>query len=308
MNAERIHALHFEIQKTFKDLKSKESDLIHLLQQMDREFGYKLLGYASLWEYAVKGLSMTESQASTYIVVSRRSMQIPALNQALASGDLSVSKAKRIASAIQYGEAEEWIEKAKTLSQKELEREIFRCAPQGHLDPKMRQPDRLYRITLSVTDQFLNQLDEASELLGEITREIALEKILKEFLDKKDPVRRAERARAGEKSKGPTKGSLDFFAPQSPTQSSMNEPSSRKVPEKHSRYIPQSIQNMVHLRDRGRCQHQLPNGELCKSRRGIHLHHIECFVTEGSHDPENLRTYCGNHHRLIHFQEELRLA
>ncbi len=71
MNITRIHALHTEIQKVVEQIKSKEFRLIQLLQQLDREFGYKALGYASLWEYAVRGLGMTESQASSYIAVSR---------------------------------------------------------------------------------------------------------------------------------------------------------------------------------------------------------------------------------------------
>jgi len=309
MNITRIHALHAEIQKVFEHIKSQEFKLIQLLQQLDREFGYKALGYASLWEYAVRGLGMTESQASSYIVVSRKAMQVPALGRAIEAGELSVSKAKRITSAIHFGNAEVWIEKARSLTQRELEREIFRADPQTHLDPKLRQKDRLYRMVLSVTDQFLTQLEDAQELMGENNREVALERILEDYLDKKDPVRKAERARrksetqapVDERRKGDLKVSLSLFS----GDSTQPEPShsSRNV----QRRVPAAIQHLIHLRDRGVCQHFFPDGRKCQSRRGIHLHHEHEFGAGGGHEPSNLRTYCRAHHQLIHFQRDMRL-
>ncbi len=298
MNITRIHALHAEIQKVVENIKSQEAKLIQLLQQLDREFGYKALGFASLWEYAVRGLGMTESQASSYIAVSRKATQVPALGRAIEAGELSVSKAKRITSAIHFGNAEVWIEKAQSLTQRELEREIFRADPQTHLDPKLRQKDRLYRMVLSVTDQFLTQLEDAQELMGENNREVALERILQDYLDKKDPVRKAERA----KRKSETQAPVDEKRKGDSAQS-LPSHSSRNV----QRRVPAAIQHLIHLRDRGVCQHFFPDGRKCQSRRGIHLHHEHEFGAGGGHEPSNLSTYCRAHHQLIHFQRDMRL-
>src|SRR4051812_32448144 len=96
MNAEKIFALDSEIRTTYESFQKNELKLLELFQEMNLLSGFHLLGFASLWEYAVKGLQMTESQASAYITVARKAMEVPALEAALQSGDLTVSKAKRI--------------------------------------------------------------------------------------------------------------------------------------------------------------------------------------------------------------------
>jgi len=345
MNSKQIHVLDGKIRTSFKRLKQNESELIELLQEMDQLMGYKLLGYASLWEYAVKALEMTEGQASAYITVSRKALEVRALDAALKSGELSVSKAKRVTALIHPGNAKEWIEKAKNLTQNELDRERWRFTSNDHLNPEMRarmqaSGGQLYRVTLAVSGEFLNMLDEAQELLEIGSREIALEKVLADYLDKHDPVRRAERAAKKRKahnvgSELPTEEPAQVGGEQSSKNQNQrisktsdstflrNEDDKSTNPgnssesalgwrenkrfKKAKSNIPRRIINQVHLRDRGRCQYRLPSGQLCQSRRGIHVHHLVPRIAGGRNEPENLLTLCASHHRLHHFLDELRL-
>ena len=337
MNSKEIHLLDSKIRSSFKRLKQNEAELITLLQEMDQLMGYKLLGYASLWEYAVKALQMTEGQASAYITVSRKALEVRALDAALKSGELSVSKAKRVTALIHPGNAKEWIEKAKNLTQNELDRERWRFASNDHLDSEMRaraqvSGGQLYRITLAVSADFLNFLDEAQELMEIGSREIALEKVLADYLDKHDPVRRAERAarKRGIQDSGnelsmevPAKRRAEpnsnisnstFLRNEDDKSTHERESSSNSAKGSDTRRfkkaksnIPRRIINQVHLRDRGRCQYRLPSGQLCQSRRGIHVHHLVPRIAGGKNEPENLLTLCASHHRLHHFLDELRL-
>jgi predicted restriction endonuclease len=55
------------------------------------------------------------------------------------------------------------------------------------------------------------------------------------------------------------------------------------------------VRTIVLDRDRRRCA--VPG---CSGRFWLHLHHLQPFSLDGSHDPTNLLTLCACHHRLIH--------
>jgi len=82
------------------DLKSCEAKVIHCLQEVDRFLVHRFVGYNSLYQYALHSLKLTEHQAYTYICVARKSAELPELQAAIESGDLSVSKARRVTAVI----------------------------------------------------------------------------------------------------------------------------------------------------------------------------------------------------------------
>ena len=69
-----------------------------------------------------------ESHAYAFITVSRKAVEVPELKTAIASGTLNLSTAKRVVSVIERSNQKEWIRKASTLSQRNLEREVVRQA------------------------------------------------------------------------------------------------------------------------------------------------------------------------------------
>jgi 5-methylcytosine-specific restriction endonuclease McrA len=93
-----------------------------------------------------------------------------------------------------------------------------------------------------------------------------LEAALDALLEKKDPVKKAERTRL------------------------------RKVRATTATLtMPASIRHEVNLRDRGKCQ--FPG---CTHTRYVDLHHIIPRSQGGAHTADNLITLCSAHHRIWH--------
>jgi hypothetical protein len=59
--------------------------------------------------------------------------------------------------------------------------------------------------------------------------------------------------------------------------------------------IPPAIRRLVLRRDHGRCV--VPG---CRHAIHVDLHHLDTRAEGGQHDPENLVTLCGAHHRALH--------
>lgn len=91
-----LRNIHLDCINAVQELKSKEANLILALQEVDAFLVYRNLGYSSLFRYCVDALALTESQAVMYISVARKSKKLPALQKALESGEVSVSKVSRV--------------------------------------------------------------------------------------------------------------------------------------------------------------------------------------------------------------------
>lgn len=59
--------------------------------------------------------------------------------------------------------------------------------------------------------------------------------------------------------------------------------------------IPPAVRRGVLRRDQHRCQ--VPG---CRHTAFVDVHHIQTRASRGKHDPENLLTLCGAHHRAVH--------
>src|SRR4051812_33095435 len=95
MHDKSLHSQALEIVGRYKKL---EAELLDILQKIDEKKIFYELGYTSLFDYAVKGLGLSESVSYNFISVARKSKAAPALKIAIASGKLTVSKAAKITS------------------------------------------------------------------------------------------------------------------------------------------------------------------------------------------------------------------
>ena len=118
------HPLHAKAIHLSKEFKRVEADLVDVLQKIDEQKIFRKMGFASLFVYATKSLGLSESVAYGLISVSRKSKEIPELKVAVSQGTLSLTQAKRITSVLTKENAPELIEKAKTMSQREIERVV----------------------------------------------------------------------------------------------------------------------------------------------------------------------------------------
>jgi hypothetical protein len=69
----------------------------------------------------------------------------------------------------------------------------------------------------------------------------------------------------------------------------------RGSPARAAQDVPPAVRRAVLRRDRRRCR--VPG---CTHARFVDVHHVQSKAEGGNHDPENLVTLCGAHHRAIH--------
>ena len=140
---DEIIELHERNLALFGKFRDYEGKLIDSLQEFDKSRGVEALGYASLYRYCVDGLGMSEGQAYTFIRVSRKSVEVPELKQAVQEQEMNITNARVISSVINKQNKEEWIEKGKTMPKAQLEREVAK------VNPKAAKPDRIIPINES---------------------------------------------------------------------------------------------------------------------------------------------------------------
>jgi hypothetical protein len=68
--------------------------------------------------------------------------------------------------------------------------------------------------------------------------------------------------------------------------------------ESGSRHIPAAVRREVWIRDGGRCQFRLENGEICGSTHRLQFDHVHPFALGGESTARNLRLACAAHNLL----------
>jgi len=278
-----VEAIHERALKVANSFQKAETELLEVLLKVEDHAVCRKLGYSSLFQYCVSCLKLSENNAFNLITVVRKSRTVPKLKEAVVSGEITLSKARRIAPVITSANQEEWIEKAKVLPQRLLEKAIVKEKPQELVPEKItyKQENRI-ELKCGISEELLKQIERAKDLLSQklkkpVTLEETLDFAFKEFLEKNDPVLRAER---NLKSLGTCRV--------------------ESLKDGKRVALPVQVKHQVNHRDQGQCTFILPNKERCQEGRWIELHHKLPVSHGGSHHPENIATLCYQHHALHH--------
>jgi len=96
------------------------------------------------------------------------------------------------------------------------------------------------------------------------------------YLERHDPVKKAERAQARKTTPTLSQGKVSA-----------------------GRYIPAKVAHQVSLRDRGQCTFTGAHG-ICRESRWTDVHHVTPVSQGGTSVLDNLTTLCASHHRYLH--------
>ena len=284
-----IHQKALEVATRFK---RAESDLISVLQEVESARVFVKLGFTSMFNYCVKALGLSESVAANFIAVARKAREVPVLQSAIQSGNLSVSKARKIPPVLTLANQDEWVEKATLLPTRELEREVARVAPEEAAPERMRfVSDTRLELRLGISKELEEKLKRVQDLESQRTGratsfEDAIESMAAVYLESKDPVKRAERVMKRKKESNENNAAACVTV-------THNGPESPET-------IPSIRRHQVQLRDGGRGGHFDKQGERCRNRRWLDVHHVRPRSEGGDHRLENLITLCSAHHRAEH--------
>ncbi len=271
MNAALLHQQAISLSKTCKP---SESELLGILSEMQKRNAFRGLHYPNLFVYCTQDLGLSEAQAGYFSKVATKSLDVPALREAIDNGTISLSQARRVVTVITPQNSLEWIEKASTLSQRELERQVTVANPKAIIRERIRPvaPQRS-ELRVGISVELEKKLQRIREVLAQnkkhtVTLQEALGEMADLFLKHKDPVEKAKRARP---AKAPFSGRLTA-----------------------------AVRHEVNQRDQGKCQATLPNGNRCNSAFWVEQHHIKSKSYGGPNTPSNLTTLCSQHHKMQH--------
>ena len=268
---------------------------MQVLQEIDLHKTFRVLGYNSLFDYAVRRLELSESIAYAFINVSRKAKEVPELKTAIQSGELSVFKARKITSVITPKNAKDWLNKAKVLTQQKLEKEVIKIAPKETTPERVRYvTEERLKLELGVSEDLHRDIKRVQDLLCQrlrraVTIEETMQYMVSLFLEKNDPVRKAKRV-TEKKDPSVSQNKLK----------STNQNANHRFLRTVRKPIPTEVKHRVLLRDQGQCTFHYATGERCAQKRWVDFHHILPKVGGGQDSLENLRTLCHHHHRAMH--------
>lgn len=312
--------LHEKALETAKNYLKAESDLIEILQAVDDCRGYRTLGHRSLFEYVTVTLKLSENVAYNLITVSRKSNEVPALQEKIKAKEITLSSAKVIASVLTPANQEKWLVAASTLSKRELEKEIVKELPELKIKEREKQVSaNCVELRLGISEKLHRKLKRVQDLVSTRKKKPAnleetLEVLLELYLEKEDPVRKAERVKEKQIKKESEIEIKNLIQPENQDRArcpAVNRAKDKPVtaqsslPVKNSRYIPAKLKHEITLRDQARCTHET-GGKRCEEKRWLDIHHILPVTRGGKHTRDNLTTLCKGHHLMLHFMEEIR--
>lgn len=178
-----------------------EFALLDAIMEVDQHRVFKRFGITHLTPYCIKKLRLSQEVAACFVRVARKSVSVPQLREAVRDGRITISAAKAVASVITPENQEIWIEKASTLTRSELEREMAAAFPRASKPEKAWavNADRVrmeFELTHEEMEMFKRAQDLASRSLGHAASLAETQvMLLKLYLDKKDPVKKADRHR-----------------------------------------------------------------------------------------------------------------
>lgn len=286
MSFEKLHERALELVRNFQ---RDESELISILQQVEQGKGFKRLGFTSLYQYATVGLKLSESHSYALITVSRKAKLIPELKEAISNGTINSSQARRITSVITPENKDEWIDKAASLKQRDLEKSVVTVKPKEAVKETMNfvASDRV-KLVCGISEKLMKEIERAKDIHAQKTKkapslEETLEEMVELYLKKHDPVKKAQRVLA---------------KPEKLSSSRVNHKQSRRQP------IVARTKHEVIKRDQGQCNHRDKNGRRCEQKRWLDVHHRVPVSQGGTNQLDNLVTLCKTHHS---FQHQLQL-
>jgi len=262
-------ALDFKAKGLARDYQRTEGELLEVLMQMRRTKSFLALGYSGAFDYVVRALRLSEAQAYYFKKVAEKAEAVPELKTAIDEGVLTLSQARRIVTVVTPQNSAAWIEKAATVPQKQLEKEVAAENPNAKITERVRPVSKgLSELRVALTEEMEVDLKSLKDTLMQKTnRPVSMSEVLAWAMrvcrEKHDPNRKAQR---------------------------MVSSGKRTANVKHE----------VRYRENGQCSFVGAAGIRCRATTFLDHHHKIPVARGGSNDVANLTLLCRAHHRYHH--------
>ncbi|MBW7875898.1 MAG: HNH endonuclease [Candidatus Cloacimonetes bacterium] len=287
--------IHQKLVQAVKNLRKNEAEILDLIAQADQTRDFlMLMQYPSLFSYCVKEVGLTDAEAYNFLALYKKSKEIPALTEAIQSGEVSVSKLRHVCPVINQENQKLWIEKAKSETNKKLIDEVAKVSPYTKKREVVKPAgEGMKRLSLDVSPELMQTLVRIQEVLKLDNLTQVIEVAANETLERRDPVKKADRAEARAKKKEANNETGEIC---SENKASETEP----VVRQERKALPKAIVHAINRRDRGQCCYYGMRNRRCESTHRVEIHHLTPISRGGKGTIENLVTLCHDHHKLIH--------
>jgi hypothetical protein len=277
---------------------------------------YAEKGYASLFEYAVQVLGYSEAAAGRRIAAMRLLVDVPEIEPALQSGEVSLTTLSTIQSFVQRRDRQRKEEPVSKMKKKELVLALqgkSRRECEKHLialDPSAATPRERERvisptqteIRFIADDELMDKFQKIKELDGHVqSNPTYLEffhRIADLVIQELDPLaqKKSVSKRQVKPAIPPAELKTQTSTPEAGPEAEKQDASSLGSVS-HSRYIPAALKREIWSRDQSQCLYQSTEGKRCGSRFALEIDHIIPIALGGKSELSNLQLLCREHNR-----------
>jgi hypothetical protein len=278
------------------------------------------LGYKDIFEFARVELGLSEGSVYRRLSALKLSEEFPQVRESLATGKTTLSnvaelqtffkKEERAGNALSVETKKDWLERAETLSSRELKTEIFAKAS-APAQCELRERTRVIspevvEIRIAVSPEFLRKIEKLKDYLshalpGATTTEV-IEKLVTDELTRQEK-KRFSQFEKKEKKNDEGVASVRTPAPEetssesSPEEISQKESTAETAGETANdpRAISAENKRMVWTHAQGQCEYRSPEGRRCTARRYLEIDHVQPVAHGGGSELGNLRLTCRLH-------------
>jgi 5-methylcytosine-specific restriction endonuclease McrA len=278
--------------------RKSNAEVIRALRQVQLRGLHLDWGYSSLFHYCVVELGYSNAAASRRVSTVYLALDIPQVGDQIESGELSLNRAQAISNFIKKENDQagvkytkerkiELYEAAKSCTQEKAD-QIFAQRTEIKT-PYFRETKRILatgetHAHLKYTPELKKKIQHVKDLLSasreNLTDSELFELLLEDFIDRKDPVKKASRAQENAYRK-------------------VAKICTSKMPAKspqRTRVIPADSRHVLALTIPRKCQYQDPKaGIVCGSTKKLETDHKHPFSKGGGHEPSNLTYFCKSH-------------
>jgi hypothetical protein len=111
----------------------------YLLEVEERNL-YKKRGFSSIYDFADKLIEMNRRTTQSLLTIVRRLEALPAIAAVFDSGEIGWTKVREIVKVATPESEQEWLDKVRRLSCRELEKAVRRKSPSSVASPRFRSP------------------------------------------------------------------------------------------------------------------------------------------------------------------------
>ncbi len=301
--------LHSRLIASLSELARVEKQAVLLFAEIFERRLFRELGYSNMRQYAREALGFSDAKFYQFQRLAESFETLPKVKKAVASGELSWTKARTVASVAKPESQQEWIDVAKSGNSRELEQHVKaarsgdRRAPASDLFSKERSEPavrRLVNVNLKLDPEQLAQLECLEEALRKQGLKGSREEVLLAALDMAasgECTRVQSRPKqvviyqcedCGGKKVNTRRGLIETDAPTDDAKVLGKDGVNRSS-------IPPKTRNQVLARDRHRCQ-----SPGCGNTRFLEVHHKRMRSEGGRNEASNLITLCTSCHSLVH--------